>query len=215
MTETVQWVTTLALPDVWEARSREGFDDLFTALAAVPDVDRDFVALLEADVRPIVQDAAAQGLVLLAGFMESIDDPPVELDASGLQVPFDQDDVAPVAVAASLALFDRAAPEGSIDDLAAALEGAEGRWLARPERAELPIGPAIVTREVQAVHPPSLKRASDVMLVTYHVLPREHPDTVLVALFRTPSLGFAEEFDAQFAAIASTLQIVESTGTTR
>jgi hypothetical protein len=74
---------------------------------------------------------------------------------------------------------------------------------------DLPVGPAVVTREVQSVHPPALKHPCDVLVVTYYLLPVDEPDMVLVALFRTPSLGFASEFDDQFAAIAAGIEIVD------
>ena len=210
MTSTVNRATRVSLPEGWHVRTRENFDDLFTSLEHVAGVDSQFVAALAADTQPLIGAAVENGLVLLAGFMESIGPEPMPFVREDLEIPFSADDVEPTAIAASLALFERPRPSGNVGDLVASLDRVMGRWLSRPEAVDLPAGPAVVTREVQAVHPPSLKRASDVFVVTYYILPSEEPDLILVALFRSPTLQFATEFDKQFAAIASGIQVVDT-----
>lgn len=209
MTPTSGRMTAITLPDVWQSRTRDAFDDLFSFDGEAIDVDPAFLATLAADLGPMIDAAMAGGLVLLAGFVEPLDPVPVDLDGEDLEVPFSADDVGPTAIGASLALFEQPRPPGSVADLRIALDAVPARWVAASETVELPVGPAVVSREVQAVHPPVLEQASDVLVVTYYVLPTEEPDMLLVALFRTPSLGFASEFDEQFAAIAHTIEMVE------
>jgi hypothetical protein len=200
---------TVDLPEGWQARTEEGFGDLFDLDASDLGVEPEFLATLQADIAPTLNAAVHYGLIMLAAFVESIDPEPVELDVTDLEVPFDADDIAPVAIAATLALIHQGRPPGGPDELLAAMGDATGRWLTDHEQAELPIGPTIITREVMAIHPPTLKRASDVMVVSYYVFPEDDPESMLVAIFRTPSLGFAAEFDLLFASMASTIQLIE------
>ena len=209
MSEASRRFTTIDLPEGWQVRTRDGFDDLFDFDPSVLGVDRDFLAALEVDITPTLNAAVHYGLVMLAAFVESIDPAPVELDVSDLEVPFSADEIEPVAIAATVALLQQGRPPGGPPELREALGAAAGRWLADHEEAELPVGPAIITREVMSVHPPTLKQASDVMVVTYYLFPEADPGSMLVAMFRTPSLGFASEFDLLFASMASTIELVE------
>jgi hypothetical protein len=198
--------TTVVLPDAWQVRTKDEFDTFLDAFAEVPGVDPAFASLLAADIRPVIRAAESEGLVLLAGILEPIGPIPDPLVPPDLTVPFDADDIEVTAISATLALFERERPTGTIDDLLRVASRTAGRWLARPSVVDLPVGPAVLTREVQAVHPASLKRASDVLVNTYYVLPDDEPESILVALFRTPSLQFATEFEEQFAAIAARIR---------
>jgi hypothetical protein len=199
---------TIDLPDVWVVRQRDGFDSLFSDLASAPGVDPDFVTLVGAEVTPVIEAAAEEGLVLLGGFVEALEPVP-ESPAVPTEVPFDHADIDINAIGAGLAVFEQLRPAGTIEELRTTLARTPARWVSAPEIVEVPCGRAVVTREVQAIHPPSLKRASDVLLVTYYVLPEAAPTSLLTMLFRTPSLGFATEFDEQFAMIVSTVEFVE------
>jgi hypothetical protein len=208
-TSNVNTFTTVNLPEGWQVRTRGDFHTIFDIDAEAVGVEASFLASLRTDVARTLSAAEHYGLVMLAAYLESIDPEPVDLDVEDLEVPFSADEIAPVAIAATLSVLQQGRPEGGPEELLAALDEATGRWLSEHELVDLPVGPAVLTREMTAIHPPTLKQASDVLLVTYHVFPSDAPELMIVAMFRTPSLGFATDFDELFAAIASTIEMVE------
>jgi len=213
MSSTVERQVAVHLPADWIVRRPGEMAELIEGLRAIPGVTPEDRAELSADLAEVIDRSAADGLVLIAGFIQPLEDEPVEMGDLPTEVPFDPDDIEPSAVVASMALFQRPRPDGTVDELVAALTATVARWLGPPEVLEdQPIGTIVVTRELDGIRTPAMKRTVDSVETTYYVLPEAAPETLLVVVFRSPSLGFATELGWLYDAVIASLDLVDLDG---